>query len=308
MKILTRHVLGKMKKDPKLLDLYEPLFLIETGDCKHFVKDSEGEYWRTTNFFDAYKTFDNLATPGHGMEIGKCLGRFHNLVSDIDTTTLGDSLPGFHHTEKYFEKFIKALDEPKAQKMIQSDTELKNLVAKLTQRKKYAYRFKEAIESGEIKTRVVHNDPKINNFMIDPKTERAMCLIDLDTVKEGLIHYDFGDCMRSATNSLGEETLDFENVSVNIDIFKNIATGYLSQAKEFLTANEINLLFESIKILAFELSVRFITSHLLQDGYFKENYKGNNLNRAYVQYKLLLDLEMKEPFLKDIIMAALSES
>jgi hypothetical protein len=46
--------------------------------------------------------------------------------------------------------------------------------------------------------------------MIDNNTGRAVSIIDLDTVKPGLVHYDIGDLLRSGCNPLGEETGQWE--------------------------------------------------------------------------------------------------
>ena len=41
------------------------------------------------------------------------------------------------------------------------------------------------LEKGEIPYRVTHNDTKINNILIDQDTDKALCVIDLDTVMPG---------------------------------------------------------------------------------------------------------------------------
>ena len=52
---------------------------------------------------------------------------------------------------------------------------------------------------GRIPLRVTHNDTKFNNVLFD-RQGRGLCLIDLDTVMPGYVHYDFGDTMRSGGN------------------------------------------------------------------------------------------------------------
>ena len=73
--------------------------------------------------------------------------------------------------------------------------------------------LEDAKERGELAIRPMHGDPKIANIMIDDATGKGTCIVDLDTVKPGLIHYDFGDCLRSACNPAGEEARDLGNVS-----------------------------------------------------------------------------------------------
>lgn len=283
------------------------LHLIPTRSGADFLRDNEDSVWRSTNFLDGLDTFETLQNEEHAFQVGRCLGEFHHLVSDLDTTQLGDSLPGFHHTEKYFAKFRAALDSEPAKKAIQSDSQVAHLVKEILARESCAFRFANGISTGALRMRTVHNDPKISNFMFCPKTNAAVCLIDLDTVKPGLVHYDFGDCVRSAANRAGEETKDLAAVKADLDVFSAIARGYCGEARAFLDTGERDLLVESTKIIAFELAMRFFTSHLLNDGYFKERYKGNNLHRTRVQLELVKDLERKESEMRKIIEAALRD-
>ena len=48
--------------------------------------------------------------------------------------------------------------------------------------------FSELQDKRELPLRVTHNDTKLNNIMIDNKTGRAICVIDLDTVMPGTCH------------------------------------------------------------------------------------------------------------------------
>jgi len=51
-----------------------------------------------------------------------------------------------------------------------------------------------AKQQGLLKLRVIHGDPKLNNFLFDKRNGTVISLIDLDTVKPALVHYDIGDC------------------------------------------------------------------------------------------------------------------
>ena len=57
----------------------------------------------------------------------------------------------------------------------------------------------------------MHGDPKVNNVMLDTTTGQAVALVDLDTVKPGLVHYDIGDCLRSGCNPLGRRNRGLGN-------------------------------------------------------------------------------------------------
>ena len=63
--------------------------------------------------------------------------------------------------------------------------------------------------------------------MIDETSGKAVGLIDLDTVKPGLIHYDIGDCIRSCCNAAGEETTDLESVGFDLNLCEAMLEGYI---------------------------------------------------------------------------------
>ena len=142
--------------------------------------------------------------------------------------------------------------------------------------------------------------------MIDEATGRAISLVDLDTVKPGLIHYDIGDCMRSGCNPLGEETEQWEAVQFDPEIGVAILEGYLTQARNFLTAADYDYLFEFHPITGFELGVRFFTDYLDGNVYFKVKHPQHNLQRALVQFKLTESIEAYEADIRHIIQGIVS--
>ncbi|MCB1087848.1 MAG: aminoglycoside phosphotransferase, partial [Verrucomicrobiae bacterium] len=119
-------------------------------------------------------------------------------------------------------------------------------------------------------------------------------IVDLDTVKPGLVHYDFGDCARSSCNPAGEETTDLSQVYLDVDLFEALVRGYLREAAAFLTEADRHYLYDSVRLIAFELGLRFFADHLAGDVYFKTTYDGHNLNRARVQFALCESIEARE--------------
>jgi Ser/Thr protein kinase RdoA (MazF antagonist) len=136
----------------------------------------------------------------------------------------------------------------------------------------------------------VHNDPKVNNVMVHRVTGEALCMLDLDTVKPGIVHFDFGDCVRSVTNPAGEDG-DLDRVTFDLPLFRSVTRGYLSEASSFLTKKEIEMLPASVKVITFELGIRFLADYLRGDTYFRINHPSHNLLRARVQFKLLESIE-----------------
>ena len=139
------------------------------------------------------------------------------------------------------------------------------------------------------------------NVMIDVNTGQAVSLIDLDTVKPGLIHYDIGDCLRSGCNPLGEETDCFEDVRFDLTLCQAILSGYSLVARDFLSVYDYDFLYDSIRLLAFELGLRFFSDYLNHNQYFKADSETHNLDRAVVQFKLVESIESQETEIRQLI-------
>jgi hypothetical protein len=126
-------------------------------------------------------------------------------------------------------------------------------------------------------------------------------MVDLDTVKPGLVHYDIGDAMRSGCNPSGEETADWENVEFETDLCQAMLTGYIEQSRQFLTPSDYRFIYPSIQLLAFELGLRFFADSLAGNVYFKVNHPEHNLARALVQFKLAERIEHHQSAIEAIV-------
>ena len=156
------------------------------------------------------------------------------------------------------------------------------------------------VENGEIPTRVTHNDTKISNILFDEKGE-VLCVIDLDTCMSSTSLNDFGDAIRSYTNTGAEDEKDLEKVSLSIEMFEAYTKGYLSQRKNNLTEKEIEYLAFSAKYITYEQVLRFLMDYIDGDTYYKTAYEGHNLVRTHAQYKLLQSIEEQYDTMKEIV-------
>ncbi|HSB33371.1 MAG TPA: aminoglycoside phosphotransferase family protein [Nitrospirota bacterium] len=271
--------------------------LIRSLEGGSYFRDDSGCYWRMFHFIEAGAVFDTVVDAKHAYEVGRGLGRFQALVSDLDPRTLHDTLPGFHHTPDYLAAYDAALKTDPARRASEAAAETEFV----SSRRGMARRLLEPLEKGEIPVRVVHNDPKVNNVMIHTETGEALCMLDLDTVKPGIVHFDFGDCVRSSANPVGEDAEDPAAAVIDLSLFEAVADGYLREAGTFLTKAEIALLPVSIQVITFELGLRFLTDYLRGDTYFKVNHPSHNLHRARVQFRLLESIEAAEEGMREFI-------
>ncbi len=289
---LTNHLNHKEKKAFGLTtSRWVTPTLINCSNGEYLYRESADSIWRMTTFIENSKTYQQVNSPQLANETGKALGTFHNLLSDMDKQQLHNTLPGFHQSPRYLIEYNLALSN--THRYINS-ADFKHCSRFIENRKKIVDVLEDAKKRGLITEFVTHGDPKINNILFDDKNDRAIGMIDLDTVKPGLLHHDIGDCLRSSCNPAGEETQNLNQVEFNLEFAKELIEGYLESAGSLLTLKDKSLLFDSVLLLAFELGLRFFTDHLNGDVYFKTKYENQNLNRAKVQFKLVEDIERKE--------------
>jgi Ser/Thr protein kinase RdoA (MazF antagonist) len=286
---VTEHLQARLRSEGVADPASVAPALVRTRDSRSHYVDEAGEYWRMFPFIEAGEVFDIVRDAGHAYEVGRGLGRFQALVADLPPERLHDTLPGFHHTVLYLGELDDAVRFDPGGRLAGALAE----VDFVHQRRRLAPLLTDLMESGRIPIRVVHNDPKVNNVLIDRKTGKALCMLDLDTVKPGIVHFDFGDCVRSAANPAGEDARDLDSVAFDRSRYDALREGYLSEASSFLIQQEIDLLPLSVRVITFELGIRFFADHLNGDVYFRANYSGHNLHRARVQFRLLESMEIR---------------
>jgi Ser/Thr protein kinase RdoA (MazF antagonist) len=294
---VTMHIANRLREQ----GIHNPSMvapvLLPTLNGRLFARDDSGAYWRIFHFIESGAVFNTVRDVHHAYEVGRGLGKFQALLADMEPAKLHDTLPGFHHTPRYLSDYDKALKEDVKQRAADVRTE----AAFVSPRRFLAPLLADLRTSGLIPLRVVHNDPKVNNIMIHTATGAALCMLDLDTVMPGIVPVDFGDCVRSAANPAGEDAHDLEAVGIDLSFFEAIASGYLREAGGFLIPTEIKALPLSVKVITFELGLRFLADYLRGDTYFKIKYPAHNLDRARVQFRLLHRIESTEEQMTSLV-------
>lgn len=263
----------------------EALTVVPTVDGKLCYRDAEGEYWAVCEFIDDTIAYQRADTPELAYQGGKGIGRFQALLADF-REPLTDILPGFHNIRYRFEQWDATLAKDPAGRA----KEVAEEIGWIEARRDEMLRFWSLVEDGTIPTRVTHNDTKINNILFD-KAGNVLCVIDLDTVLSATCLNDYGDAMRSYTNTGLEDDPNLEKVSMNLDIFKAYTAGYLSETHTFLTPAEAEYLAFSARYITYEQVLRFLMDYIDGDHYYKIKSADHNLVRTRAQYKLLLSME-----------------
>ena len=301
---ITLHCHEKLEADAKTDRddrVWQMPRIIRTKEGADFVTDENGEVWRVITRVLSAHAFDTAQSPEHALECGATLGHFHYLVSDMDPASVVDPLPGFHVTSGYLAQYDATLESEDAREILGASMEAKRLAKYIEERREFAVSLEKAEASGELMKRMFHGDPKVNNIMVDDFTGKGTAMIDLDTVSPGLMHVDVGDAVRSICNPAGEEELNLGKVTFDENLFLAFMKGYLKEAGTFMTETERAYLYDAIRLLPFELGLRFFQDYLAGDRYFKVRQPGQNLNRARVQFRLCESIEARERSIRSLL-------
>lgn len=285
---VIEHIGNKLdKNDPE----YERKFLnfVKTKDGEYLYADETGNFWRAYIYVDNTTAYDTIEDPQLFYEAGRGFGAFQRDLVDFPVDDLVEIIPNFHNTKVRFFDFVAAVAKDSAGRV----AELEEEIDFFFERRKMMSKIVDMIDAGEIPVRVTHNDTKMNNILIDNDTNKAVCVIDLDTVMPGSVLYDFGDAIRYGASTAAEDEPDTSKITVDMDLFKLFTRGFLEDTSDIFERREIQLLPLGVKIMTCELAMRFLTDYINGDVYFKTKYPEHNLVRARAQMKLLVEIEAK---------------
>ena len=292
---VTRHIHSKLESQGAEDIDRRVMKVIPADDGKDYYTDDDGNYWRAYIFIEKARTYDVMENLDQAYEAAKAFGAFQNMLVDLPEAPLFETIPDFHNGPKRLRAFQEALKADVCNRAKDAKEEIEFL-----QNNSWVFEvFPKLIEQGKIPIRITHNDTKINNVMIDDKTNEGICVIDLDTVMPGLALYDFGDIMRTTLSPAAEDEQDLSKVRMDMPSFEVIVRGYLSTAGQFLNTAEKEHLVFSGKMITLIIGARFLTDYLAGDTYFKIHRDGHNLDRCRTQFKLVQSItEQQEQMLK----------
>jgi hypothetical protein len=258
------------------------LTVILTRDGAAFYRDPGGNYWRAYIFIKGAHTYDKLDSLDQAYQVAYMFGQFLALLQDFPDPPLHETIPDFHNGPKRFRDFQEALASDLHNLAKTAKAEIDFLLA----HESMFDVIPALVQKNEIPIRVTHNDPKVNNVMLDDATGKGVCVIDLDTVMNGVSLFDFGDLARSTLSSTDEDERNLTKVFVEIPRFETILKGFFAGVGESLTQTEQDYLVLSSKLMTLLIGVRFLTDYLRGDVYFKIHRQGHNLDRCRRQFKL----------------------
>ena len=289
IRAVTEH-LRRKTSDPRAV-----LTLVPTHGGESYLH-AQGEYWRVYDFVEDTLCLQLPETDDDFYQSAVGFGTFQQLLTDFPAQQLHETIPNFHNTPDRYRIFRETLARDPMGRAAQIGPEIDFVLA----REKEMSAIQTALASGDLPLRVTHNDTKLNNVLLDAKTRRALCVIDLDTVMPGSALYDFGDSIRFGAATAVEDERDLSKMEMSLDRYRVFTRGYLRSCPG-LTAKELEMLPMGAKTMTMECGVRFLTDYLDGDHYFSIHRDGQNLDRARTQFKLVQDMERKWPQMHNII-------
>ncbi len=290
IKAVTEHIKTKVA-DP----LRETLTVIPARDGKLYVEE-DGNYWAVCLFIPDTTSPVRAESPELAYQGGLGTGRFQSLLSDFDKP-LNETIKGFHNIRWRFQQWDKVIAADPAGRA----AGLKEEISWIESRRKEMLDFWSLVENGTIPTHVTHNDTKISNILFNKSDGSMLCMIDLDTVMSSTSLNDFGDAIRSYTNTGAEDDKDLDNVEMSMEMFTAYAEGYLHEQKASMVQSELDWLAFSARYITFEQVLRFLMDYIDGDNYYKIAYPEHNLVRTRAQYKLLQSMERQYEEMCEVI-------
>ena len=284
--LVSLHLHKKMQGIDKELRNRLVLTFIPTSSGVYHFKDKNEDFWNVMVYIDNSQTFEIIKDADVAYEGGKLFGNFLNLTEGFNAAELIEVIPQFHDMSFRFSQFEAALKKASSERLQTS----KPLIKKVESLKDEMHILQKLKEKGEIKLRVTHNDTKISNALFDLQG-KGLCVIDTDTIMPGIIHYDFGDAIRTICNTAAEDEKDLGKVSFNKEFYEAYRQGFLEKISTSITETERHYLPLGAKTMMFIMALRFLTDYLNGDVYYKTNYADHNLVRAKNQFKLIESFE-----------------
>ncbi len=293
---VTNHVRARLTTEGLSDVTRHSLCVVFARDTQPCHQDGEGNWWRMYLFVEGALTYDTIQNERQAFEAARAYARFQNLLADLPAPRLHETIPNFHNTPIRLKALQVAIAADSCNRAVDVSAE----IAFVERRAAQCGRLLERHAKGEIPERITHNDTKLNNVMIDDATGKGVCVIDLDTVMPGLALYDFGDMVRSATAAAPEDERDLGKVRMRIEMFEQIARGYLSEALFLNTAEREELVFSG-RLITMMIGMRFLTDYLQGDVYFKTKRPGHNLDRCRVQFRMVESMEAQEDAMERLV-------
>ena len=292
---VTRHLRRKLQEEG-VTDLdRRVLRFVETAAGKTWFFDGDS-YWRISVFIPDTLTVSEV-TPQSSYDCGRAFGRFEQQLTDLDEP-LGETIPDFHNMELRLSQLRQAVVNDAAGRVKEVEKEL-GLIGRYAEEMCLAEQLH---REGKLPKRICHCDTKVNNMLFDHEGH-VRCVIDLDTVMPAYVFSDYGDFLRTAANTVAEDSPELDSIAFRWDIFEAFTRGYLESAASFLTPVEREHLPFAVALFPMMQAVRFLADYLNGDTYYKIQYPEHNLVRTRNQLRYFLKVQEQRERMEQLVLS-----
>lgn len=272
---------------------YTPIALLRTQEDTTYFEEEEKGYWRLMTYINNTIAYDNATNANIAQEAGKVVGKFHQLLAKSPLKNYVDTIPQFHDLslrEAQFEASLLSANKGKLEISKSAIVFARATLEKLR-----------VINNSKLPLRVCHNDTKLNNILFSRENNKALCLIDLDTIMKGYFYYDFGDAIRTVANQAIEDEQDHSKITFERHLFEAFVDG-LGKNGPFLHQEELDTLAWGAVFMPFIHGLRALTDYLNGNIYYKVSYENQNLDRCLSLFhftnKALQEIDFMESVIK----------
>ena len=246
------------------------------------VKVNEDIY-RVFRWIGGTHTVHSVDSPALAESAAECFGNFTHRLRNFPANHLRETLSGFHDLAWRYNQMETAIREGDVHRIHETN----ELIDVLRSKKSLVLQYEKLSLHSEVRKRVFHHDTKISNVLLN-ELNRAIAVIDLDTVMPGFFVSDIGDMFRTYVCPVTEEETNLDNICVRREYRDAIVRGYLNAMGNELTGMEKDHLYFGGEMLIYMQALRFLTDYLQRDIYYGSRYPGQNRDRAANQTRLLL--------------------
>ncbi len=293
---VSSHLRNKLKHLEEEVLRERVLTFIRTKTNKNFYKDAQGNYWNLSFYVDNCVNYEKVPNGKIAFEAGKIFGEFLYLTNDFAVEKIVETIRDFHTMSLRFRQFDRALENAKPERIDQAS----RLIEFARFSRNEMLTLENLVNENKIPSRLTHNDTKISNVLFSQEGE-ALCVIDTDTVMKGIVHFDFGDAVRTICNNGLEDEKDLSKVTFNLEYFEAFTKGFSGSFGDGISDTEVEYLAFSAKVMTFIVGLRMLTDFLNNDVYFKPRYELHNLDRAKSQMKLVEEIGKSYEQMKQIV-------
>ncbi|WP_320674630.1 aminoglycoside phosphotransferase family protein [Prochlorococcus sp. MIT 1341] len=251
----------------------------------------EAIFWRLFHYIQDSYSLEIIHTVEQAYSVGYSLHSFHGVFCDLPKNKLLKPIKDFHNTKQYLKTYYKLFNSVSFDNL---NFSIRDRVLRanrtIIDNQELITELDETLNSNKLTYMAIHGDPKVSNFLFDLKTDEVSAIIDLDTFYYGPALIDIADCIRSICNPHGE---DAKNLTLNffdMSLFDAFLRGYFKRRKFILTKYDMLNISLFMRIIIYELGIRFLTDYLIGNKVFSIEYNTQNLKRSEVQFNTLLTI------------------